>query len=602
MNDTFLNRYGQGRTLASSHHPAYSSIDSENRDIRLLELCPALYDDTIQLRLRPKKANEKTDYEALSYTWGTTTSPREALLSGTPISVTESLDLCLRRLRYADRSRILWVDALCINQDDIQERSKQVQLMAMIYSSAKNVLIWLGEWEPSATCADQECCEKDFSKLLAKSRRINSVFAAHSWSAELLGKTSQFLMPNALTPELYHSLGHLLDIMSSPWFRRIWIIQEFVLAKGDPVVHIGRHRARWHDFFYAIQGSHYAIHNKNYSEIMRTLGVDFFNISVDIQDRALSIWTFNRMRNEGERHRSLSWLLQHSHPSQATDPRDNVYGLLGICHFSEADPIVPDYTKSLLQVLAEATVVEIIEESPEIYLTDFNPFPPEAFGPDVRTPSWIMSFNRIDLQDREYKKPSSKSRERRDGLVRLSEDHQTLFTQGRYVGTISAVLSCPSTPSNKEINDARSMAAKVYDFYHRVLKASNITPQRLYYLLVFNHRLDRGLNDFITCLLGTVDDFIDMVVENGTKLLADHRSLMTTQEGDLALTWHGYCVELEVGDVVANLFGYNIPFILRPLEFRASVYRMVNVASFEGHRQRSWLQLEAGQVEEYAIE
>ena len=308
------------------------------------------------------------------------------------------------------------------------------------------------------------------------------------------------------------------------------------------------------------------------------------------------------MRNEGERHRSLSWLLQHSRPSQATDPRDNVYGLLGICHFSEADPIVPDYTKSLLQVLAEATVVEIIEESPEIYLTDFNPFPPKAFGPDVHTPSWIMSFNRIDLQDREYKKPSSKSRERRDGLVRLSEDHQTLFTQGRYVGTISAVLSCPSTPSNKEINDARSMAAKVYDFYHRVLKASNITPQRLYYLLVFNHRLDRGLNDFITCLLGTVDDFIDMVVENGTKLLADHRSLMTTQEGDLALTWHGYCVELEVGDVVANLFGYNIPFILRPLEFRASVYRMVNVASFEGHRQRSWLQLEAGQVEEYAIE
>ncbi|RII22538.1 hypothetical protein CUC08_Gglean013452 [Alternaria sp. MG1] len=602
MNDTFLNRYGQGRTLASSHHPAYSSIDSENRDIRLLELCPALYDDTIQLRLRPKKANEKTDYEALSYTWGTTTSPREALLSGTPISVTESLDLCLRRLRYADRSRILWVDALCINQDDIQERSKQVQLMAMIYSSAKNVLIWLGEWVPSATCVDQERCEKDFSKLLAKSRRINSVFAAYSSSAGFLRKTSQFLMSSALTPELYHSLGHLLDIILGPWFRRIWVIQEFVLAKKDPVVHIGLHCARWQDLFYAIQGSYYALQNKSYSEKTRTPGLDFFDLYLEIQICALSIWTLNMMRNEGEKNRSLSWLLRHSYHSEATDPRDNVYGLLGICHFSEADPIVPDYTKSLLQVLAEATVVEIIEESPEHYLTYFNSVPHEAFGPNVRTPSWIMSYARIDLEDREYKKPSLKSRERRHGSIRLSEDHQTLFTQGRYVGTISAVLSCPYTPNNKEIDDARSMAAKVYGFYHKMLKASNITPQRLYKMLAYNHRLDRGLYDFVTCLLGTEDGFVDMVVENGTKLLADHRSLMITQEGDLALAWHESGIEVKVGDIVANLFGYNIPFILRPIEFRASVYRMVNVASSEGHRSHSWLQLEAEQMDEYAIE
>jgi hypothetical protein len=335
---------------------------------------------------------------------------------------------------------------------------------------------------------------------------------------------------------------------------------------------------------------------------MRTLGEDFFSMSVAIQDRALSIWTFNRMRNEGENNRSLSWLLQHSHHSQATDPRDNVYGLLGICHFSEADTIVPDYTKSPLQVLAEATVVEIIEESPEHYLTHFDSFPHKAFGPNVRTPSWIMGYTRIDLEDRKYKKPSLKSRERRHGSIRLSEDHKTLFTQGRYVGTISAVLCCLSTLSDEEINDARSMAAKVYDFYHRVLKASNITPQRLYELLGSYHRLDRGLSDFINCLLGTEDDFIDMVVENGTKLLAGHRSLMITQEGDLALAWHKYCVHVEVGDIVTNLFGYSIPFILRPLEFRASVYRMINIASFEGYRQRSGLQPEAAQMDEYAIE
>ena len=121
-------------------------------------------------------------------------------------------------------------------------------------------------------------------------------------------------------------------------------------------------------------------------------------------------------------------------------------------------------------------------------------------------------------------------------------------------------------------------------------------------MLAYNHRLDRGLYDFVTCLLGTEDGFVDMVVENGTKLLADHRSLMITQEGDLALAWHESGIEVKVGDIVANLFGYNIPFILRPIEFRASVYRMVNVASSEGHRSHSWLQLEAEQMDEYAIE
>ncbi|CAN9468238.1 unnamed protein product [Alternaria alternata] len=103
-------------------------------------------------------------------------------------------------------------------------------------------------------------------------------------------------------------------------------------------------------------------------------------------------------------------------------------------------------------------------------------------------------------------------------------------------------------------------------------------------MLAYNHRLDRGLYDFVTCLLGTEDGFVDMVVENGTKLLADHRSLMITQEGDLALAWHESGIEVKVGDIVANLFG------------------MVNVASSEGHRSHSWLQLEAEQMDEYAIE
>ncbi|KAG9190024.1 hypothetical protein G6011_08112 [Alternaria panax] len=113
MSAPSLDEHPQALVNFTPHHPAYSSIMSDNGEIRLLELLPAQHpDDTIQLRLHPKKLDEKRDYEALSYAWGTADSPREASLNGKPIFMRESLDLGLRRLRYTDRSRVLWADAL----------------------------------------------------------------------------------------------------------------------------------------------------------------------------------------------------------------------------------------------------------------------------------------------------------------------------------------------------------------------------------------------------------------------------------------------------------------------------------------------------------
>jgi hypothetical protein len=96
----------------------YQPIDSENGDIRVVELVPGRYDDPIQLLLRTENLNKSAQYEALSYAWGTDVSSRRALVDGYPVPVTESLDLGLRRLRYDNRPRTLWIDALCMNQTD----------------------------------------------------------------------------------------------------------------------------------------------------------------------------------------------------------------------------------------------------------------------------------------------------------------------------------------------------------------------------------------------------------------------------------------------------------------------------------------------------
>ena len=80
-------------------------------------------------------------YEALSYTWGDPKITKPVICSGKKIEITANLHSALYHLRYPDRQRILWVDALCINQEDDNDKETQVQRMGRIYSKAQRVLI-----------------------------------------------------------------------------------------------------------------------------------------------------------------------------------------------------------------------------------------------------------------------------------------------------------------------------------------------------------------------------------------------------------------------------------------------------------------------------
>ena len=87
---------------------------------------------------------EWPDYEALSYVWGDRESPKTISIDGCVQEVTENLEAALQQLRLSDAPRRLWVDALCINQEDSKEKSHQIQKMRHIYRRASGVLVWLG--------------------------------------------------------------------------------------------------------------------------------------------------------------------------------------------------------------------------------------------------------------------------------------------------------------------------------------------------------------------------------------------------------------------------------------------------------------------------
>jgi hypothetical protein len=88
-------------------------------------------------------------YEALSYVWGSVTDTTHRLIcSGQHVSITRNLNEALLHLRYTDRVRVLWVDAVCVDQSNVSERNHQVCQMGEIYQQASQVVVWLGAGDP----------------------------------------------------------------------------------------------------------------------------------------------------------------------------------------------------------------------------------------------------------------------------------------------------------------------------------------------------------------------------------------------------------------------------------------------------------------------
>ncbi|TVY39650.1 Heterokaryon incompatibility protein 6,OR allele [Lachnellula subtilissima] len=140
----------------------YSPFPDTN-SIRLIYLEPWRRDpdEPLRCQLRTVSLDNLPPHEAISYAWGEPIFSREILVDGgLKLGITSSLEDALQRtcwdnLRRGRLSltRILWADAICINQQDVDERSQQVQLMREIYQDASQVLVWLGHGGPEVQIA-----------------------------------------------------------------------------------------------------------------------------------------------------------------------------------------------------------------------------------------------------------------------------------------------------------------------------------------------------------------------------------------------------------------------------------------------------------------
>lgn len=125
----------------------YQPLDKEQKEIRILEVEPGSGAQPISCNMKTTSltANPTLSYETISYHWGDARIRASIVLNGITTDVPASAEIALRRMRLAHTKRILWIDAICINQKDIVERGHQVGMMYEIYSKTVGNLIWLGE-------------------------------------------------------------------------------------------------------------------------------------------------------------------------------------------------------------------------------------------------------------------------------------------------------------------------------------------------------------------------------------------------------------------------------------------------------------------------
>lgn len=165
------------------------------------------------------------EFEALSYVWGTGVCDQTIQCEGTDLAVTSNVLGALQELRWAATIRFVWIDAICINQDDVQERSYQVTLMRNIYSTAAGVIVWLGPAQPSTLQAWE------------------TMRSIEEYERGLLNERAE--KPSLKKPLLDQNVRpEIARLLDSSWFTRSWVVQEATFAR-KLTLRCGSHEADW---------------------------------------------------------------------------------------------------------------------------------------------------------------------------------------------------------------------------------------------------------------------------------------------------------------------------------------------------------------------
>ncbi|CZR69749.1 uncharacterized protein PAC_19649 [Phialocephala subalpina] len=274
----------------SGSEDIYSTLNAD--EIRLLVLHPGANSSPIRCSFEYVSLSQKPQYEAVSYMWGIGQASHTILLTGKPYQVRDNLHDALFQLRNSKSQRVLWIDALCINQHDNRERNHQVAQMGLIYRQASGVCIWLG--------------------------RANNVEARETVRFITRNSTSTPTSQLQFSPQWQK----LSSMCGMSYWKRLWIIQEVALAaKLD--IYWGDSVLSWDSFTNILRGPQtweFPMKLNQQRQITKTAavveGADLFSLCLKYRD------------------------------AECADQRDKIFGLLSLADKCCREAIEVNYSMS----------------------------------------------------------------------------------------------------------------------------------------------------------------------------------------------------------------------------------------------------------------
>ncbi|KAI0160612.1 heterokaryon incompatibility protein-domain-containing protein [Xylariaceae sp. FL1272] len=425
--------------LQINDDPSPYEVLPSPRHIRLLQLHSALTDDDlIVYDLCPVSIDECPEFEALSYTWGSPEESRKRVRcasTGCETQIQPRLESALRCLRPSSGIRVLWADALCINQADYAERSIQVQLMCDIFSQAVRTIIWFGN-DPTGDG------RRAIPVLQRIARDLDSLGPPEEFQV-LRNREIEFerfdkwVKDVNLTRDDWAAVSRFFEF---PWFGRAWVVQELILSK-HPIIFVGDMTIDWEVMQRVIPplggfGAHLNLFPPEAT------------VSVEHAYNAMSLCDFRRVWQAGPDNIPSLHLVLSNSKCACLDLRDRLFSCIGMVRSSERPGLsrLIDYQASL-ETLALGWVNVILPHEGLHRLLAMNNLQPLS----DRFRSWLPNIFALEQGTIEamrmamnHEAPSQPS-----GFT-INTDSMTLELTGKLLGTVAEVGKLTYRPISRD--------------------------------------------------------------------------------------------------------------------------------------------------------
>jgi hypothetical protein len=397
------NSKSKSQTAAVHSLSPYAST-LKAQEIRVVVLLPGQWDDEISCRLINSSLESPLEYEALSYVWAQEPGHRCIRLNGSRHQITTNLFLALRRLRKASEARYIWIDALCINQDNGEEKNHQVALMGSIYKSCTRALLWLGDYEspagsPRQTVTIEEAETQSWKQISEEQSSMQDKgFAAMNMVYEL--SANKHLSPTFMLEKAgkfderngFHHLRLFRSLFDLPWWTRIWTIQEAVLPPMATVLY-GSFAVTW-EVFEMAEKCAYQHTLTCCSDIFSMAGNEIINFEFNNTTLRFgaTVGSLKALRttireSNADTTLPLHRILWNHRVCEASEPRDLFYGLLGLTRMM-VPTLMVDYRLPCEAVFKIATLLSIQQTGKLYILQGRNNF-------SIQKPFWIYNFDAV---------------------------------------------------------------------------------------------------------------------------------------------------------------------------------------------------------------